>query len=98
MQAEPAPAHPLWVRVGCTTSAAGSGILGSFVQTRDIAWGYSEGYLPNPLHQAFVLHPEHPQWLLLGAQVLAGGRAGDTYLFGGPVPIPEEAAAAVAPL
>lgn len=48
--------------------------------------------LPNT---AFVLHPGG---LLLGSQVLSGSRAEDTHLFGSPVSIPEEAAAAIAPL
>lgn len=103
MQAEPASAHLLWARVGCTTSAIGSGILGSLTQTHDTAWGYSglsssRCSPPQPLHYTQGGCKRNPGQLLLGTQVLAGDRAGDTYLFGSPVSIPEEAAAAIAPL
>lgn len=98
MQAESASAHLLFVWVGCTTSAMGSGILESLAQTHDTAWGYpglssSQCSPPQPL-----CCKRNPGQLLLVARVLAGGRAGNAYLFGGPVSIPEEAAAAIAAL
>lgn len=85
-----ASGHLLRAWMGHTTSPMSSGILGSLAQTHDTAWGYSG--LPNT---AFVLHPGG---VLLGSQVLPGSRAEDTYLFGSPISISEEPAAAIPPL
>lgn len=85
--------HLLWVWVGRITSPMSSGTLGSLAQTHDTAWGYS-GLLSSQCSPTQL----HPGGLLLGRQVLPGSKAEDIHLFGSPVSIPEEAAAAIAPL
>lgn len=96
MQAEPSSAHLLWARVGCATSVEALALWEALPRHRTLPMATQGSHLPT----AFVL--------LLGAlqaQPRAAVawhsrsvRAGDSYLFGGPVSIPEEAAAAIAPL